>query len=122
MKTDYTNEYIKARNMYYLIGFLMCPSLGNKLIYFNSDGFRHFTKKGKTRRTEYEQMRRFRLIPYIRRVITSNETVVEEHRVILKTEYTSLIYMVDSKYYIKIVVRKVLDGRISFVSIMDIQK
>jgi len=116
MQKDYEEIVADARRNYFSIGFLVCPVLGNKVIYFTENGFRHFIFKGRLMRRRSEQMRRFSLMKYIRKIIVSDDSCVVGRRLIRKVTYIAI-----ENSFVRIIVREDR-GRIIFVSILNTNK
>lgn len=72
-------EKEEARAIYFNIGRIWCPALGD-YISFNSKGFRHLIRKGRILRPDSEQERRFSLISEVPKIINSAITIAE-HRI-----------------------------------------
>lgn len=67
-----------ARSLYRKIKKVICPILDGDEIYFNATGFGHLIRKLKIR-SRNEQKRRFRLIPFAKKIILESK-LIEDYR------------------------------------------
>src|SRR3989344_3639086 len=67
-----------ARSIYKKIIKVVCPILDGEEIHFNATGFGHLIRKLKIR-SRNEQKRRFRLIPFAKKIILES-TTIEDYR------------------------------------------
>lgn len=117
---NYKNYINRQKEEYYKIGTIKCATL-NSLVYFNIQGFRHFSKKNGKTRTFIEQRRRFELLKYCKNILESEDIKIE-YRISKKTEsvaeFWGLVANIDGRK-IRVVLRKINNGRLVFLSIMD---
>jgi hypothetical protein len=71
-------EKQEAKAIYFRIGRVWCPALGDYVV-FNREGFRHLIRKQGTLRSPSEQSRRLALIPYVKEILEKS-LIVAEHR------------------------------------------
>jgi len=119
---EYNIRFKKAYNEYFAIGRLVCKVLAGQTVHFRQHGFRHFLRKGKDIRPKQDQLRRFSLLRYAKTAIQAEATRITETRIIQNATYWSLEYETGENYLIKVIIRKISDGDIDFVSIMDCKK
>jgi len=67
-----------AKSIYKKIEKVVCPILDGEEIHFNATGFGHLIRKLKIR-SRNEQKRRFRLIPFAKKIILEAKTI-EDYR------------------------------------------
>ena len=78
-------EKQKAKILYFQIGRVWCPALGD-YVSFNREGFRHLIRKQGTLRSPDEQSRRLALIPYVKEILEKSLVVAEyrtEQRIVI---------------------------------------
>ena len=139
METDatYFNERKeKARTIYNAQRNLFNPYLKTQVV-FNSDGFHHLQFSARRERNKKEQLLKFSLLPLAIGVIKNSGTL-QEHRKGLTTfgkkardgftptktaEYWGFVAIVgNSQIKIKVVLRRIGDGNITFWSVMPFSK
>ena len=106
--------------MYNKIGAIRCPALGGELVYFNSHGFKHLIRKSGLMRSERETRQRFSIVR-LGVEIVSNTSVVSEHREMSDGSKITRFWLLKRKFgrvTIKVVLRKISDGRAHFFSVM----
>lgn len=124
-KKAYRKLFLNTKQIYFTIGAITCPALGNAAVYFDRQGFQHLVRKGKRHRSSREIIRRFKLIPFAKNIIITTEKIHHYE----KTKYLESIGEFwtlsgkivgehrDSTVYI--VLRKLNTGRIHFFSIFN---
>lgn len=108
-----------AKSIYKKIVKVACPILDGEEIYFNASGFGHLIRKLRIR-SRKEQKRRFRLIPFAKRII-SESRLIEDYREKKNKEKTVKEWALVSTFgalTIKLIVRQVGKGNKYFYSIM----
>jgi hypothetical protein len=128
----YNKAFSKAKGIYKSIGNIKCPALNNEYVYFSRVGLNHLVRKGRIPRTRNEQKRRFRLIPYIKKVIKNEQAVIEyrkQEKLIKINRHGQKITRESIAHFwtfkekikdcnIKIVIRQIDEGNKSFFSVM----
>lgn len=119
------NKFIAQQKIeYYKIKSIRSIVFLNQKIFFNNIGFKHLTQKGRYNRTIADQKRRLKLLIYVRHILQDVYANVE-YRQFTDKNSTTHLYGVTSIIYeqkIKIVIRKINDGRLIFLSIMNNKK
>jgi len=109
------------KERYYKIIAIRCRCLSNELVFFNNFGLNHILRKNNKDRTFQDQFRRFELIKFCKYIL-ENVDVKVEYRVYRRkssvAHFWGIIGEVDRKR-IKVVVRRISNGQIIFLSIMD---
>ena len=111
----------EAEDYYFSIGSIKCTLLDNAPIYFTRKGFRHFIRKKSKFRPISDQVRRFKLLPYIIQVLTSKNTIIKYSKG-KSYDFWSLEKEFDNNQIIKILISKKEEGKYSFFSIMSNKK
>ena len=109
-----------AKSVYKKIGEVVCPILDNEKIYFNATGFGHLIRKLKIR-SRNEQKRRFRLLPFAKKIILES-TKIEDYREKKKKRKIIKEWALINTFgilTIKLVIRQVGNGNKHFYSIMQ---
>ena len=109
-----------ARSVYKKIGEVVCPILDNEKIHFNATGFGHLIRKLKIR-SRNEQKRRFRLLPFAKKIILES-TKIEDYREKKKKRKIIKEWALINTFgilTIKLVIRQVGNGNKHFYSIMQ---
>lgn len=130
----YKKEKNRARLIYKKIGSVTCPVFNGELIYFNSKGFNHLIRKGRMVRPIKEQIIRFFLIRFVKRVIQKpvNRTIIEfEQRFVIerinkfgnkkslkKPAKFWTIHQTIGNFLVKVVIIQVAGRRKEFLSVM----
>jgi hypothetical protein len=114
---NYWKLYKKAKTFYFGIGKIKCPALGGEEVIFDWRGFRHFLHKGRHKRLVRDQIRRFKLLFEIKKVI-SGANIVDCRDGEGKTALQPLLYKDDAKE-IRIIVLRDKSGKKYFISIMN---
>lgn len=122
MPEENWKDFIKKRHIEYKkIGHIECPAFDNERIYFNKHGFNHLVRKNGKLRSPFEQVRRTSLLYYavaiLQRAHKSVSYSINEVDGLPGHFWTFYEKVNDIK--IKVVVRKLNDGRIHFFSVMD---
>jgi hypothetical protein len=122
-RKSYSRLLQKIKDLYFRLGSVVCPALGNELVFFNRLGFRHFLRNKNGMRPIGDQMRRYKLfLNYAIEIVSSTQTKATFSN---KGEHCddihlySLIKEVEVGLTIKVVVRKNSKGIFHFLSIMD---
>ncbi len=106
---------------YYKIFAIPCKYLSGELVFFNNHGLNHILRKNHRDRLFRDQYRRFELIKYCKDVLYSLDVEVE-YRVSHKPNSTAYFWgitgFVDGKK-IKVVIRRIENGQLIFLSVMD---
>lgn len=111
-------EIKKYKEEYYSIGIIICPVLNNEKIYFNNHGFNHLIRKMGVKRFSWDAKRRFKILKYAKIIIEDTPVQFEYKKD--KYEFWALTQMIDRKK-IKVILRRVNNGRIHFYSIFEIK-
>ena len=113
---NYWKLYKKAKAFYFSLGKIKCPALNDEEIIFDWRGFRHFFHKGRHKRSVADQIRRFKLLFGIRKVISGAKIIYHKDE-----EEMSLqpMFYKDGNDEIKIIILKDELGKKYFISIMD---
>lgn len=78
----YQSLFLEAKRFYKTIGSLPCKALNNEHILFSRNGFEHLIRKDRKIRPIDDQIRRFKLLKYIR--TTMNQSTIIDYREIIK--------------------------------------
>jgi hypothetical protein len=115
-------KYIEIqKEKYYKIVAIKCMCLSNELVFFNNYGLNHILRKNNKDRSFKDQSRRFRLMKHCK-VILQNKDVEVEYRVSNKKSSTAHFWgitCVINKKKIKVVIRRINNGQLIFLSIMN---
>ena len=114
-------KFKKYKEEYYLIGHIYCPAL-NYRVFINSNGFKHLTRKGRVPRTPKEKYKRLSLICYIASALENGKLVEIREEYIGDCKINTfwcIEYILDNKK-IRIIVRKIKNGKMHFFSIYSI--
>lgn len=110
-----------AKSLYKKIKKVACPILNNEEIHFNATGFGHLIRKLKIR-SRNEQKKRFRLIPYAKKLILEARTIgdyrenkVKKGKVVKEWALIHTFGILT----IKLIIRQVGNGNKHFYSIMQ---
>jgi len=126
-------EKAKAEEFYRKIGKATCPYFGVDII-FNSDGFHHLQFSAGSERKKEELLLKFTLLPFVEDIVKKSGTIQSYRKQwgvfgrkaqgpMKQMEYWGLMaIMGDNKIGIKVVLRKVGDGNITFWSVMPTEK
>jgi len=109
-----------AKSVYKKIGEVVCPILDSEKIHFNATGFGHLIRKIRIR-SRNEQKRRFRLIPFAKRIILESK-VIEDYREKKKKGKIIKEWALINTFgivTIKLIIRQVGNGNKHFYSIMQ---
>jgi len=125
VRMKYFNSYIKNnKNIYNKIKSIRCEALFGELVFFDENGSRHLTRKGVIMRPISEQKRRFGLLKYCKDILEDKDVEVE-YRISeignSKAEFWGISKTINSKK-VKIVIRRINNGKLIFLSIMDYLK
>ena len=117
----------RQKRLYKTLQPVWCPAL-NEIVYFNADGLKHLLYKegGRRPRKKNEQRYRLSLIPYIHEVILSAQDTISEiksKKPLITTWSLShpVIKTIGNRRKCRvkvIVIRKKIDGRLYFLSVM----
>ena len=110
-----------ARSIYKKIRKAVCPILDGEEIHFNATGFGHLIRKLKIR-SRSEQKRRFRLIPFAKKIILEAKTIEDYRENKIKKSKIIKEWALVSTFgalTIKLIVRQVGKGNKHFYSIMQ---
>ena len=118
-------EFIeKEKTKYYKIKKVRSVIFLNQEIIFNKTGFNHLIKKGKNHRSISEKIRRFGLLIYVNRVLQDYHAEVEYRYTENngnKTHFWGITKTIRNNK-IKVVIYKVNNGKLTFLSIMNYYK
>lgn len=109
-----------AKSVYKKIVRVTCPILDSEEIHFNANGFGHLIRKLKIR-SRKEQKRRFRLIPFAKRIIMESK-LIEDYREKKKKGKIIKEWALVSTFgalTIKLIVKQVGKSNKHFYSIME---
>jgi hypothetical protein len=116
------DNYIKNIKIeYYKIKSIRCYILSSENVFFNNVGFRHLIRKGGIKRPVLEQKRRFKLLKYCRTILTSEDVSVEyrtSKKEKSKVEFWGITAIIN-KRKIRVIIRRINDGKLIFLSVMD---
>ena len=110
-----------AKSLYRKIEKVICPILDGEEIHFNATGFGHLIRKLKIR-SRSEQKRRFRLIPFAKKIILESKTVEDYREKKMKKSKMVKEWALVSTFgalTIKLIIRQVGKGNKHFYSIMQ---
>lgn len=118
-------EFIEQQRLiYYAIKSIRSIIFLHQEIIFNKTGFIHLIKKGKYHRSTAEKIRRLKLLKYVT-IILKDCDVEIQYRYIErggnKTHFWGIIKNIDNTK-IKIIIYKVNNGKLVFLSIMNYGK
>jgi hypothetical protein len=114
---NYWKLYKKAKAFYFGLGKIKCPALNNEEIIFDWRGFRHFLHKGRHKRSVADQIRRFKLLFGIKKVIDEAK-IISSRDEEGETALRPLFYK-DDTMEIKIIILEDKLGKKYFISVMD---
>ncbi|MBI4120209.1 MAG: hypothetical protein HY454_01965 [Parcubacteria group bacterium] len=110
-----------AKSIYKKIEKVACPILDGEEIHFNATGFGHLIRKLKIR-SRNEQKRRFRLIPFAKKIILEAKTIEDYREKKVKKGKTVKEWALVSTFgvlTIKLIIRQAGKGYKHFYSIMQ---
>ena len=134
--TDFNERKEKARTIYNAQRSIHNPYLKSWVI-FNSDGFHHLQFSARRERNKKEQLLKFSLLPWAIGVIKNSGTLQQHKKELMSVgkrgkdgfaptktvEYWGFIAIVGkAKVTIKVVLRRIGDGNITFLSVMPFLK
>ncbi len=115
-------EFIrKSKKEYREIGYISCPAFGDELIRFDERGFNHLVMKNGVQRSRPAQRRKFKLMRYVESVLqecTSFSNYYKSTRSRTSAYFWSLKAVRGDRLII-VIIRKINDGNLHFLSIMD---
>lgn len=114
-------EIAKFKDAYKRIGSVACPYFRGEKVYFTRSGFNHLLRKGKQTRISSEQIERLHLIQYCKKILESEQALVEYRSSIRPNtiaQFWGFAARLD-KLHIKLVVRQIDTGRKHFFSIFS---
>lgn len=113
----------KQKDLYNKIGVVHCSVLGGEAVYFNNRGYNHLLRKLGKLRDRKEQVERLKLIRFVK-VVIEDKNVELSMRIDEKKNgaatFWSLTTSIGSNR-VKVVLRKIKDGKIHFFSIFLIK-
>ncbi len=112
------DEIRKYKEKYYQIRFVVCSLLNNEKVYFNNHGFNHLIRKRGVKRYVWDIRRRLKLLKYAKQIIESQDALIEYRKDV--QEFWSLTKIIQ-KRKIKVVIRRIKEGKIHFFSIFEIK-
>jgi hypothetical protein len=122
-RKTYSKLLQRAKDFYFKLGSIPCPTLNDQLVVFNRLGFRHFLRNKDGIRPIKDQIRRFSLLlDHVFEVVSSSQT---EAAFSSKGErcndisFYTLTKEMEGGVFIKVVVRKNAKSIFHFISIMD---
>lgn len=129
MNRDFRKFIENQRKYYKKIGSVACPIL-RETVYFNSDGFEHLLYKGNRKpRKLNERYMKLKCLEYVPEVIKKADVISEtrqsEKRIkgkLKKVTFHELIYKIKEGTQIRVVVEKVGNGKLHFLSVMPHKK
>ncbi|MDP3697234.1 MAG: hypothetical protein Q8R55_04385 [Candidatus Taylorbacteria bacterium] len=110
-----------AKAIYRKVEKVICPILDDEEIHFNAIGFGHLIRKLKIR-SRSEQKRRFRLIPFAKKIISESKNIEDYREKKIKKGKTVKEWAFVSTFgslTIKLIIRQVGKGHKHFYSIMQ---
>ncbi len=109
------------KEKYYKIISIRCRYLSDELVFFNNHGLNHILRKNNKDRPFKDQFRRFELIKYCQTILQDLDIEVE-YRISAKessvAHFWGITGVVDKKK-IKVIIRRIDNGQLIFLSIMD---
>ena len=107
----------QAHKLYRTFDKVKCPAFQNELVYFRSGGFNHLVYKRKKKlRNQKDQIVRFKLLKEAK-LILENSVTFQEYEKRYGVQYWGFVGIVN-KIRIKIVVRKIGNGKKEFYSVI----
>lgn len=130
----YKKEKVEADALYKTIGQILCPYFGTEVL-FNGEGFNHLIYSDGRERDKRVQLRKFDLLKTVPEILKKAGTVQEYRKQLCKygkrkadgffetkeMEFWGFIAIVkhhDEYMKIKIIIRRVGDGNLTFWSVM----
>ena len=113
--------YKDIKFQYNLLKIATCPAFYGEKIYFNSHGFNHLIRKGRTPRKPGDVQRRLFLLKYVETIIKTCGYYSEYKFVMknnIKIRFWSLVKVINSRT-VTVIIRQIQDGRKHFYSIFD---
>ena len=111
-----------AKSIYKRIKKVECPILNNEEVVFSSKGFNHLIRKLKVR-SRKEQKKRFRLIPFAKKIIQSAKTIEDYRNKKRKKDNKQIqewaLLGIFGQLTIKLIVKQEGNGNKHFYSIME---
>lgn len=117
----YNKLLLETKRYYFGLNKVSCPALNNEYVHFNKHGFNHFLHKGRTPRKKKDQIRRFRLLSTVPMIISSCERIhaYKEDKRMGSVAYFCEIRGKYKNKIVKIIIRKLNNGRLHFFSVMS---
>ncbi len=114
---DYWQKRIEAKAYYSNIKKVACPAFSGEEIIFNTYGFTHLIRKYGVLRPESDQIRRFSLLKYAA-LILDDENICPTYNQVETVEFWMFSKVINGRT-IKVIVRKIPNGKKHFFSIMN---
>lgn len=129
MTQDFKKFIEKQRKYYKKIKSVVCPIL-QETVYFNSDGFEHLLYKGNRKpRKLSERYMKLKCLEYVPNVIKKSDVISETRQLkkrvkgkLKEVTYYELTYGITERNQIRVVIEKVGDGKLHFLSVMPHNK
>ena len=122
MKCDWKEYLKKEKEKYKKLGNVKCSAFNDEEVYFNHYGFDHIVYKNGFPRPEDEVVARFGLLVHVINILKNLKSVDgEEKRINSKSSayFWTIKYRVNDSLRIRIILRRIGEGRLHFFSIMD---
>ncbi len=139
IEIQYQEAKVKASQIFSKNLLVHCPYF-NQEVTLNSDGFHHLQFSDRRERSKNEQLLKFNLLPLALKIIRKSGTIQEYRKslspvgkkstrdgltIMKAVQYWALIAIVgdeDKSLKIKVILRQVGDGKITFWSVMPAMK
>jgi hypothetical protein len=128
MKETHAEFVKRTRAEYQKIAPVRCPALGNEFVFFNKHGFNHLLYKKRIIRSEKEQKRRLELVLFAPEVLIKAQSI-HKYEQIPRDKSVAQFWNVqgnitfgEDKKIIHVIICKLNNGRIRFLSVYDKQK
>lgn len=118
---SYQSIFIQSyKKLYRTFTSVECRALQNEKVYFNSHGFNHLIRKGSKFRPHTQIRDRFSLLMYCPEILKST-CDVHEYRIVHQKDSVAHFWTIKKRLNsldIKVVVRRINNGRLHFFSVM----
>jgi len=119
------DNFIKQQRIeYYKVKSVRSVIFLNQEVFFTKSGFEHLIRKGPWQRSIPEKMRRFSLLKHTAEILQDYYAEIEYRCIkdsVYKKHYWGIIKVIDN-VRMKVIVRKIDNGNLTFLSIMNYSK
>jgi hypothetical protein len=121
MITSHSDYIRQAREKYSRIRSIQCPSFPVERINFTNKGFLHLIRKGRKLRSQSDQVRRLKLLPFIVPILENSTAIYKYEKNIIGSSVAHFwtIRGKINSIKIRIIIRKINSEPLHFFSVMD---